>query len=156
MSSQMGVAEIIDSVPVFFISYLLCSNQPEYFPFSFPFYIYSYWNVSRSSLNLLVWDYRGYVRSRCTPNPKSRVILICVLFSGLGLGILGLYCYQCVSNQPGCGTPFNWLWYWGEQCPEYDDKCVKIIERKGGVYQYIILFGSGTVAVYLPKFSQSL
>ena len=48
-----------------------------------------------------------------------------------GLGILGLYCYRCVSTHPGCSTPFNWLWYWGEQCPEYDDKCVKIIERKG-------------------------
>lgn len=54
------------------------------------------------------------------------------LIAGMGLGILGLYCYQCVSTHPGCSTPFNWLWYWGEQCPEYDDKCVKIIERKGG------------------------
>lgn len=42
-----------------------------------------------------------------------------------------LYCYRCNSNHPGCGTPLNWLWYWGETCPEYDDKCVKIIERKG-------------------------
>ncbi|XP_034170831.2 QVR superfamily protein crim [Osmia lignaria lignaria] len=41
-----------------------------------------------------------------------------------------LYCYRCNSNQPGCGTPLNWLWYWGETCPEYDDKCVKIIEKK--------------------------
>lgn len=43
-----------------------------------------------------------------------------------------LYCYRCVSTHPGCGTPFNWLWYWGEICPEPDDKCVKLIERKGG------------------------
>jgi len=35
-----------------------------------------------------------------------------------------LYCYRCNSNHPGCGTPLNWLWYWGETCPEYDDKCV--------------------------------
>ncbi|XP_047363431.1 uncharacterized protein LOC124954474 [Vespa velutina] len=42
-----------------------------------------------------------------------------------------LLCYRCNSNHPGCGTPLNWLWYWGESCPEYDDKCVKIIERKG-------------------------
>ncbi|XP_076645374.1 LOW QUALITY PROTEIN: UPAR/Ly6 domain-containing protein crim-like [Halictus rubicundus] len=41
-----------------------------------------------------------------------------------------LYCYRCNSNHPGCGTPFNWWWYWGETCPEYDDKCVKIIEKK--------------------------
>lgn len=50
--------------------------------------------------------------------------------------ILGetLYCYRCNSNQPGCGTPLNWLWYWGETCPEYDDKCIKIIERRGGKF----------------------
>ncbi|CAG5075008.1 Protein of unknown function [Cotesia congregata] len=42
-----------------------------------------------------------------------------------------LLCYKCNSNQPGCGTPFNWLWYWGEYCPEPDDVCVKVIERKG-------------------------
>ncbi|KOX74085.1 hypothetical protein WN51_14165 [Melipona quadrifasciata] len=44
-----------------------------------------------------------------------------------------LYCYRCNSNQPGCGTPLNWLWYWGETCPEYDDKCIKIIEKRGDI-----------------------
>ena len=42
-----------------------------------------------------------------------------------------LYCYRCNSNHPGCGTPLNWWWYWGETCPEQDDKCIKIIEKKG-------------------------
>uniref|UniRef100_A0A8D8TAZ3 Protein sleepless n=1 Tax=Cacopsylla melanoneura TaxID=428564 RepID=A0A8D8TAZ3_9HEMI len=42
-----------------------------------------------------------------------------------------LLCYRCVSTQPGCGTPFKWLWYPSVSCPEEDDICVKIIERKG-------------------------
>lgn len=43
----------------------------------------------------------------------------------------GLWCYQCVSTQPGCGTPFDWRWYTSVTCPLNSDKCVKIIERKG-------------------------
>ncbi|XP_015119707.1 uncharacterized protein LOC107042954 [Diachasma alloeum] len=42
-----------------------------------------------------------------------------------------LVCYRCNSNEPGCGSPLNWLWYWGQYCPEDDDVCVKVIERKG-------------------------
>ncbi|XP_014243709.1 uncharacterized protein LOC106663402 [Cimex lectularius] len=41
-----------------------------------------------------------------------------------------LYCYQCVSTQPGC-SPFNWFWHWSQACPEDGDTCVKVIERKG-------------------------
>ncbi|KAI4457581.1 atilla isoform b-related-related [Holotrichia oblita] len=41
-----------------------------------------------------------------------------------------LWCYQCVSNEPGCGREFNWWWHWTKICPEDDDICVKIIERK--------------------------
>ncbi|KAL0273060.1 UNVERIFIED_CONTAM: hypothetical protein PYX00_005825 [Menopon gallinae] len=48
-----------------------------------------------------------------------------------GYDITALYCYQCVSTHPGCATPFNWLWHWSQPCPEANDKCVKIIERKG-------------------------
>lgn len=47
--------------------------------------------------------------------------------------VSALWCYQCVSTQPGCGTPFNWLWHWTKICPEDDDVCVKIIEKKGGI-----------------------
>jgi len=43
----------------------------------------------------------------------------------------GLWCYQCVSTQPGCGTPFDWRWHTSFTCPDANDKCVKIIERKG-------------------------
>ncbi|CAG9829370.1 unnamed protein product [Diabrotica balteata] len=43
-----------------------------------------------------------------------------------------LWCYQCVSTQPGCGTPFNWLFHWTKVCPEDDDVCVKILEQKDG------------------------
>ncbi|KAK0086583.1 hypothetical protein PV325_002892 [Microctonus aethiopoides] len=42
-----------------------------------------------------------------------------------------LICYRCNSNQPGCGTPFNWWWFWGEYCLEEGDSCIKLIERKG-------------------------
>ncbi|XP_056632683.1 uncharacterized protein LOC130442534 isoform X2 [Diorhabda sublineata] len=41
-----------------------------------------------------------------------------------------LWCYQCVSTQPGCGNPFNWLFHWTKVCPEDDDVCVKILEQK--------------------------
>lgn len=50
----------------------------------------------------------------------------------VGYSFTKLYCYKCVSTHPGCGTPFNWLWYWSHQCPEENDKCVKVTERKGG------------------------
>nr|CAG4638158.1 EOG090X0I2F [Chydorus sphaericus] len=43
----------------------------------------------------------------------------------------GLWCYKCVSTHPGCGTVFDWRWYWSYTCPNANDKCVKIIERKG-------------------------
>ncbi|XP_057660844.1 uncharacterized protein LOC130896646 [Diorhabda carinulata] len=43
-----------------------------------------------------------------------------------------LWCYQCVSTQPGCGNPFNWLFHWTKVCPEDDDVCVKILEQKNG------------------------
>lgn len=44
---------------------------------------------------------------------------------------LGLWCYKCVSTHPGCGSRFDWRWYWSYTCPGPNDKCVKIIERKG-------------------------
>lgn len=47
-----------------------------------------------------------------------------------------MWCYQCVSTQPGCGTPFDWRWYTSVTCPDTNDKCVKIVERKGGEPSY--------------------
>ena len=44
----------------------------------------------------------------------------------------GLICYQCVGTHPGCGLyDFDWRWYWGKSCSRPDDRCVKLIERKG-------------------------
>ncbi len=51
-------------------------------------------------------------------------------YTGLEPNIL--ICYQCVGTHPGCGLyDFDSRWYWGKACPKSDDRCVKIIERKG-------------------------
>jgi len=43
-----------------------------------------------------------------------------------------LVCNVCVGTHPGCGLyDFDQRWYWGKMCPRYNDKCVKLIERKG-------------------------
>jgi len=43
-----------------------------------------------------------------------------------------LWCYSCVSSQPGCTeSGVNWLTHSGITCRKEDDKCVKIIDRKG-------------------------
>lgn len=48
-----------------------------------------------------------------------------------------IWCYRCTSATPGCAENFHWrgIGYWGEQCPEDNDICVKVIERKGGNLQ---------------------
>ncbi|XP_055708202.1 uncharacterized protein LOC129804686 [Phlebotomus papatasi] len=46
----------------------------------------------------------------------------------------GIWCYRCTSATPGCGLyDFNWrgIGYLGEQCPEDDDICMKVIEKTG-------------------------
>jgi hypothetical protein len=44
----------------------------------------------------------------------------------------GVICYQCVGTHPGCGlNDFDSRWYWGKMCSRSDDRCVKLIERKG-------------------------
>lgn len=46
--------------------------------------------------------------------------------------VRSLSCYQCVSTQPGCGPELDNRWQWSWTCERSDDKCVKVIERKGG------------------------
>ncbi|KAF2899084.1 hypothetical protein ILUMI_07095 [Ignelater luminosus] len=57
-------------------------------------------------------------------------LLIVLIFCGFVKKGLALWCYECVSTQPGCGPELNWLWHWTTKCPEDDDVCVKILERK--------------------------
>lgn len=45
--------------------------------------------------------------------------------------VYSLSCYQCVSTQPGCGAELDSRWHWSWTCEDNDDKCVKIVERKG-------------------------
>lgn len=42
-----------------------------------------------------------------------------------------VWCYRCVSTHPGCGDKFDWRWHWSYTCPAANDRCVKIIEKKG-------------------------
>jgi hypothetical protein len=61
------------------------------------------------------------------------LLLIAVPALGFKTGLEdGLICNVCVGTHPGCGeTGFDYRWYWGKMCPRYNDKCVKLIERKG-------------------------
>jgi len=58
------------------------------------------------------------------------ILLVTTLFFVKGLAI---WCYRCTSATPGCSDKFNWrgIGFLGEACPEDDDICVKITERKG-------------------------
>lgn len=44
-----------------------------------------------------------------------------------------IWCYRCTSATPGCADNFHWrgIGYWGSPCPEDNDICVKVTERKG-------------------------
>ncbi|CAG4941188.1 uncharacterized protein LOC123691585 [Colias croceus] len=60
---------------------------------------------------------------------------ICMLlaFASCIIEISAIWCYQCTSAIPGCHEPFNWrgVGYLGKPCPDNEDICVKLIERKG-------------------------
>ncbi|ALC45057.1 crim [Drosophila busckii] len=45
-----------------------------------------------------------------------------------------IWCYRCTSATPGCADHFNWrgIGFLGEQCPESNDVCVKVTERREG------------------------
>lgn len=47
-----------------------------------------------------------------------------------------IWCYRCTSATPGCGDNFNWrgIGYLGDPCPEDNDICVKITEKRGGLF----------------------
>lgn len=47
-----------------------------------------------------------------------------------------IWCYTCVSNEPGCIDGVNWYYHHAVTCPREDDKCVKIIEKKGDKVLY--------------------
>ncbi|KAK9873970.1 hypothetical protein WA026_002321 [Henosepilachna vigintioctopunctata] len=61
---------------------------------------------------------------------KSCLLVVVLLIISLLNTSEALWCYECVSNQPGCGEPLNWLWHWTTVCPEDNDVCVKILEVK--------------------------
>ncbi|XP_046650400.1 uncharacterized protein LOC124341361 isoform X1 [Daphnia pulicaria] len=58
------------------------------------------------------------------------VIGLSTFYSVQAQGV-GLWCYKCVSTHPGCGKNFDWRWHWSYTCPDPNDKCVKIVEKKG-------------------------
>lgn len=44
-----------------------------------------------------------------------------------------IYCYSCVSTQPGCDEFYvDWRIHKAQACTNEDDKCVKIIEKRKG------------------------
>eukprot|EP00092_Neocalanus_flemingeri_P022023 GFUD01023882.1.p1 GENE.GFUD01023882.1~~GFUD01023882.1.p1 ORF type:complete len:187 (-),score=47.57 GFUD01023882.1:251-751(-) len=68
-----------------------------------------------------------------TPLIVATAILLAVPAISFKTGLEdGLICNVCVGTHPGCGeTGFDYRWYWGKMCPRYNDKCVKLIEKKG-------------------------
>ncbi|KAM7357620.1 QVR superfamily protein crim [Cochliomyia hominivorax] len=63
---------------------------------------------------------------------KFMYILVIFLSFTLKEG-LAIWCYRCTSATPGCGEDFNWrgIGFLGEKCPESEDICVKVTEKRG-------------------------
>ncbi|CAG2103185.1 unnamed protein product [Medioppia subpectinata] len=64
--------------------------------------------------------------NHCIPVLVLTAVLLATNVSG------NLWCYKCVSSEPGCTVDaVNWFIHSAITCPRSDDKCVKIIDRKG-------------------------
>lgn len=65
---------------------------------------------------------------------KTNVKIWKKLFTIFCFPAFAIWCYRCNSATPGCSDNFNWkgIGFLGESCPEDDDICVKVVERKGG------------------------
>ncbi|KAJ2950490.1 hypothetical protein O0L34_g8734 [Tuta absoluta] len=59
------------------------------------------------------------------------ILAICLMLSAVHQSV-AIWCYQCTAATPGC-VEFNWrpLGYLGNPCPDAEDICVKLIEKKG-------------------------
>ncbi|XP_018800989.1 PREDICTED: uncharacterized protein LOC108976384 [Bactrocera latifrons] len=64
---------------------------------------------------------------------KKEIVILCVVAILAIREASAIWCYRCTSATPGCGEKFNWrgIGFLGEQCPESNDICVKIIEKRG-------------------------
>ncbi|XP_045763855.1 uncharacterized protein LOC123866372 [Maniola jurtina] len=62
-----------------------------------------------------------------------QILVFVSVLSTVFNGCYAIWCYQCTTATPGCGQPFNWrgVGYLGNPCPDNEDVCVKLIERKG-------------------------
>lgn len=58
--------------------------------------------------------------------------LLLLIFTCQLRTVSSLLCYTCTSNEPGCTLDkVDWLIHSATSCPNYNDKCVKIIETTG-------------------------
>ncbi|XP_003747351.1 uncharacterized protein LOC100908286 [Galendromus occidentalis] len=63
-------------------------------------------------------------------------MILTFLLTLVPLASAEIWCYSCVSTQPGCREGVNWYYHHAITCPREDDKCVKIVERKGDEVLY--------------------
>ncbi|MCL4138291.1 UNVERIFIED_CONTAM: hypothetical protein GTU68_016004 [Idotea baltica] len=87
-------------------------------------YIYTYTYIIKKLVKFI-----NKIFLKCPANGIGLITEICKYFF---FAVSSIWCYQCVSSHPGCGLyDFDIRYYWSHQCPNSNDKCVKIIEKKG-------------------------